>query len=54
MKKQSIPVSEEIIRQDPKAQKEYEKNGVFFSSLDEFFAAYVTKDYNKILKENKK
>lgn len=54
MRKYGIPVSKEIIIQDPKAQKEFEKNGKFFDSPDDFFAAYITSNYVSILKAKKK
>lgn len=54
MKEKKIPVSNEIISLDPKAQKEYEKNGQYFESADDFFGAYITSNYSSILKANKK
>ncbi|MBO7457748.1 MAG: leucine-rich repeat protein [Paludibacteraceae bacterium] len=54
MKGQEIPFSKEIINQDAQAQKEFEKNGHYFSSADEFFSAYITNEYKNILKEKQK
>lgn len=54
MKKNGIPITPEIINQDPKAQKEFEKNGQYFDNPDEFFAAYITSNYKNILKEKQK
>ena len=54
MKDHGTPVSISIIEEDPKALKEFEKNGKYFDSPDEFFAAYITSKYNNILKEKKK
>lgn len=42
-----------LIQALPKVQKEYEKNGKYFSSEVEFFKAYSSDSYGKILKENK-
>ena len=42
-----------LIQTLPKVQKEYEKNGQYFSSEIEFFKAYSSDSYSKILKENK-
>lgn len=42
-----------LIQMLPKVQKEYEKNGKYFSSEVEFFKAYSSDSYGKILKENK-
>ena len=53
MKKYGIPVPVLTINQDPKAKKEFEKNGQYFDSPDDFFAAYITSNYNNILKEKK-
>lgn len=46
-----IPFSKEVINLDPQAQKEYDKNGHFFSDTDEFYTAYITNSYKTILKE---
>ena len=54
MRRYGIPVSKLIIEQNPKALKEFEKNGQYFDSPDEFFAAYITSNYSKTLKEKKK
>lgn len=54
MVKNEIPVSVLIIEKDPKALKEFEKNGQYFDSPDEFFAAYIRSNYSNILKSKKK
>lgn len=54
MKKYEIPIDMRILRQDPKAVKEFEKNGQYFDSPDEFFAAYIRSNYSNILKSKKK
>ena len=43
-----------LIQTLPKVQKEYEKNGQYFKSETEFFKAYSSDSYSRILKENKK
>lgn len=43
-----------LIQALPKVQKEYEKNGMYFKSEVDFFKAYSSDSYGKILKENKK
>lgn len=54
MTKNEIPVSVLIIEKDPKALKEFEKNGQYFDTPDEFFAAYIRSNYSNILKSKKK
>ena len=54
MQELGIPISKQILSLDSKASKEYEKNGIYFESLDEFFNAYITSSYSRILKEKKK
>lgn len=54
MKEAKIPVSKQILSLDQKAQKEYDKNSKFFDSPDEFFRAYITKDYSLILDAKKR
>lgn len=43
-----------IIQNLPKVQKEYEKNGHYFMTKKQFFEAYSSDSYSKILRENKK
>lgn len=43
-----------LIQALPKVQKEYEKNGIYFKSEVDFFKAYSSDSYSKILKETKK
>ena len=42
-----------LIQTFPKVQKEYEKNGSYFASEIEFFEAYSSDSYSKILKDKK-
>jgi hypothetical protein len=42
-----------FLRMDPKMAKEYEKVGYVFENNGEFFEAYVSDDYKKILKSKK-
>lgn len=53
MKKETIPFSEDIIKLDPKAHKEYIKNSKYFANTSDFFEAYVSYDYKNILKQHK-
>ena len=43
-----------LIETIPAAQKEYEKNGQYFSSQLAFFEAYTSDSYSQVLKDNKK
>lgn len=54
VKENNIPITTSILSQDPKAQKEYLKNGQYFSGIDEFFDTYIKSEYGHILKEKKK
>ena len=53
MKQMGIPFSHQVIAHDAKTLKEYEKNGQYFNDSNEFFEAYITKDYKQILKQRK-
>lgn len=43
-----------VIKTNKGLNKEWSKNGQFFESKDEFYNAYLSDDYKKILKESKK
>ena len=52
-KKKSIS-HELVINLNNKMKKEYEKNGEYFSNAADFYDAYLSSDYDAILKDNKK
>ena len=43
-----------VIETNNGLNKEWSKNGKFFESKAEFYDAYISSDYKKILKANKK
>jgi len=51
--KLGIHISTDLIGKDQKAQKEFEKNGHYFTDADEFFDAYVRSTYKETLKTKK-
>ena len=49
----NIPITKFIIEIFPKAHAEYDENGRYFSNAEEFFDAYITTDYKKVLNAKK-
>lgn len=45
---------DEINKYCPQYAEEYEKNGKYFESESDFYEAYITDNYSKILRKNKK
>lgn len=45
---------DEIKKYCPQYAEEYEKNGKYFESESDFYEAYITDNYSKILRKNKK
>jgi len=43
-----------VIETNKDMNKEWNKNGQYFENKSEFYNAYISDDYKKILKENKK